>query len=311
MPSSPDPPAIDLAELDEWDHEFAPWDGRRVPVTLLGGYLGAGKTTVLNELLAATDRPIAVIVNDIGQVNIDADLVKARHGDTIELTDGCICCSLNQGLGEAFDQLRDRAIPPDHLVIELSGAADPRRVMPWCTSAGFSLDGLVVLVDAEQFSRQADDADIGALVRAQVAAADLLLLSKTDLVPTVTVDEVREELAMLAPRTRVVLPPGPGVSATLLGLGGRRPGGIADVPTPSLFDPHMIDTRPFPDDATEATVAAMLDDLPTSTVRAKGVARADDGRLLLVQVVGHRRSVTVLPDAETQPPTDLVIISLE
>ena len=102
-----------------------------------------------------------------------------------------------------------------------------------------------------------------------------------------------------------------GASASLLGLGGRRPGGVADVPTPSLFDPHVIDTRPFPDDATEATVAAMLDDLPTSTVRAKGVASADDGRLLLVQVVGHRRSVTVLPDAETQPPTDLVIISLE
>ena len=311
MPSSPDPGAADLSELDEWDREFAPWDGRRVPVTLLGGYLGAGKTTVLNELLAATDRPIGVIVNDIGQVNIDASLVKARHGDTIELTDGCICCSLNQGLGEALDQLRERAVPPDHLVIELSGAADPRRVIPWCTSAGFSLDGVVVLVDAEQFSRQASDADIAALVRAQVAAADLVLLSKTDLVPEDTVDDVREQLALLAPRTRVVLPPSPGASASLLALGGRRPGGVADVPTPSLFDPHVVNTRPFPAEATDASVAAMLDDLPTSTVRAKGVARASDGRLLLVQVVGHRRSVTALPEAETQHPTDLVIISLE
>ena len=65
--------------------EFAPWDGRRVPVTLVGGYLGAGKTTIINDLLARTTRPIAVLVNDVGSINIDAALVARHSGDTIEL----------------------------------------------------------------------------------------------------------------------------------------------------------------------------------------------------------------------------------
>ena len=73
------------------------WGGRRAPVTLLGGYLGSGKTTLLNELLASADRRYAVLVNDIGAVNVDAALVARRDGDTIELTDGCVCCSLVDG----------------------------------------------------------------------------------------------------------------------------------------------------------------------------------------------------------------------
>ena len=68
-------------------------DGRRVPVTLVGGYLGSGKTTLINELLGRTDRPIAVLVNDVGEVNVDAALISRRSSDTIELTDGCVCCS--------------------------------------------------------------------------------------------------------------------------------------------------------------------------------------------------------------------------
>jgi G3E family GTPase len=116
--------------------EFLPWDGRRVPLTFVGGYLGAGKTTAINEVLAHTDRPIAVIVNDVGAVNIDAALIRRRHGDTIELTDGCVCCSSVDGLGAAFDQIRARPEPPDHVLVELSGVAEPSQVVPWGWSAG-------------------------------------------------------------------------------------------------------------------------------------------------------------------------------
>ena len=121
--------------------EFLPWDGRRVPVTFLAGYLGSGKTTLINSVLATTDRPVAVFVNDVGSVNVDARLIRRLSGDTLELTDGCVCCSLSDGFGAAFDQLRAREVPPDHLVIELSGVADPTRVLPWGRSAGFRLDG--------------------------------------------------------------------------------------------------------------------------------------------------------------------------
>ena len=66
-------------------------------------------------------------------------LVRRRHGDTIELTDGCVCCSLAGGLAAAFDGLRERDTPPDHVIVELSGIADPARVVPWASSPGFSL----------------------------------------------------------------------------------------------------------------------------------------------------------------------------
>ena len=68
--------------------EFLPWDGRRVPLTFVSGYLGAGKTTLINNVLAVTDRPIAVLVNDVGEINVDAKLIKRHSGDTIELNDG-------------------------------------------------------------------------------------------------------------------------------------------------------------------------------------------------------------------------------
>ena len=130
--------------------EFLPWDGRKVPITFVGGYLGAGKTTAINELLAYADRPIAVIVNEVGAINIDAALIRRRHGDTIELTNGCICCSSIDEVGAAFDQLRRRREPPDHVVVELSGIAEPQRMLPWGNSAGFRLDGVIVVVAADQ-----------------------------------------------------------------------------------------------------------------------------------------------------------------
>ena len=129
------------------------WGGRRVPVTLLGGYLGSGKTTLLNELLADADRRYAVLVNDIGAVNVDAALVASRDGDTIELTDGCVCCSLIDGFALAFERLRERPQPPDQVLVELSGVADPARVVPFTGTAGFRLDSVLVVFDLFELHR--------------------------------------------------------------------------------------------------------------------------------------------------------------
>lgn len=288
---------------------IAPWDGRRVPVTLLGGYLGAGKTTVINEMLAATDRPIAVLVNDVGEVNVDASLVRRRHGDTIELTDGCVCCSLAGGLAEAFDGLRDREVPPDHVIVELSGIADPARVVPWGSSSGFSLDGVVVLVDADQFPERIDDPLTAESVKTQLAAADLLVLSKLDIATPSSLQETRSLLQRLAPDVPILNSDDAVATASFVGLATRRAGGAADVGAPNLFDAHDVATVAVPQPIARAEFEAMIDALDPSTLRAKGIAVTHDGTRLLAQVVGRRRSVTVLPDAESQPPTDLVIIT--
>ncbi|RZV41139.1 MAG: GTP-binding protein, partial [Acidimicrobiales bacterium] len=150
---------------------YAPWDGRRVPVLLLGGYLGAGKTTLINEMLRRTDVPIAVLVNDVGAVNIDAELIRRHEGDTLDLTGGCVCCSLKNGFLEAFDELRAGPVPPELVVVELSGVADPRSAASLSETPGFTVDSVAVLVDLEQFlDFEAESSVVADSVRAQVEA---------------------------------------------------------------------------------------------------------------------------------------------
>ncbi len=288
--------------------EFLPWDGRRVPVTLLGGYLGAGKTTIINELLARTTKPIAILVNDAGAVNVDAKLIRRRDRDTIEFTDGCVCCSLSQGLGIAFTQLRERPVPPEHVILEMSGVANPERVAPWTKSAGFVLDGIIVLVDAEQFLDDESHEVIGDTLRVQVRAADLIITTKLDLVDAEMLARVRTRLAELAPDTPVLGPDSAIATAGILELGGRQPG--TSTPSISLFDVHETTTIPLPNPIDEPAINDILDRLDDSVVRAKGIARTPDDRHLIIQVVGHRRSITELPEPEQQEPTELVVISI-
>lgn len=297
--------------------EFLPWDGRRVPITFVGGYLGAGKTSAINEVLIETERPIAVIVNDVGAINIDASLIRKRSGDTIELTDGCVCCSAIDGFGEAFDQIRQRAEPPEHVIVELSGVAEPGNVIPWGRSAGFLLDGVVTVVAVDQLFDDETPEWIRAHLDRQVGEADLIVLTKTDLADVADVAAARSRLAELAPGISVV--DGgrdrrePGALGRFLALGGHRAGDAAAVPGPTLFDFHDVNTvgvdGPLDRVGIEELVASLSRHISGQIVRAKGVIETPDG-LALVQVVGRRCEVTPLLPNETQAPTDLVVISL-
>lgn len=297
--------------------EFLPWDGRRVPITFVGGYLGAGKTSAINEILAETDRPIAVIVNDVGAINIDAKLIRERSGDTIELTDGCVCCSSIEGFGAAFDQIRERSEPPEHVIVELSGVAEPGNVVPWGQSAGFLLDGVVVVVAVDQLLDEAMPEWIRTHLDGQIREADLLVLTKTDLADADRVEAAYARLTDLAPGIAVV-DAGlgrrePGALGRFLALGGHRAGDAVRVPGPTLFDLHEVNTLPVDGPLDRAGIDALIDSLPRHVsgriARAKGVIDTPDG-LVLVQVVGARREVTPLLANEVQSPTDLVVISL-
>ncbi len=299
----------DEEEVTVVDPVFAPWDGRRVPVTLLGGYLGAGKTTVINEMLARADRPIAVMVNDVGDINIDAKLIARQDGDTLDLSGGCVCCSLKNGFLEAFEQLRERPVPPELVVVELSGIANPSSAAGLSSTPGFSLDSIVVLVDLDQFLESEDESSVVAdAVRAQVAAAHVLLLTKRDLVDEDRVDAVRARLEELAPGVPVLLADSAHSIAGLVGLGVRRP--VLQVGQgASLFDQFQTSIVPIDGAIRRDDLDALLDDLPKNTVRAKGIVQVETGELLLIQIVGNRRSVEPLPMAETTEPTDLVVIT--
>ena len=294
--------------LDEVDDGIAPWDGRRVPMTLLGGYLGSGKTTVLNDLLRRTDRPIAVLVNDVGEVNIDAALLKRRSGDTIELTDGCVCCSIKDSLAATLADLRARPEPPDHVVIELSGVADPTQVLPWANSDGFRLDGVVVLADASSFTERIDDERTRPLLLRQLEPADLVIVSKSELVTADERTAVREAVLAHVPDVPVVDDLDGSMGPTLLDLATRRDRDATAIPPPSLLDAHITELVTLPRPTTGAALMDLLEKLPDDVVRAKGIAEGPNGTRLLIQQVGRRRRVGPLPRAEDQEPTDLVVI---
>lgn len=290
--------------------EFMPWDGRRVPLTFVAGYLGAGKTTLINRLLKDADRPVAVIVNDVGKINIDARLIRKHSGDTIELSDGCVCCSSVDGFGAAFDTIRDRPTPPDHVVVELSGVAEPARMVPWGRSAGFKLDGIMTLVAADQFLELMSRPDIGETIEQQVGAADVLALTKTDLVRPEAVESIRRQLTQLSPGVPIVAAEDPTVPSMLLRIGGRADNGDVPLPPPGLFDRHVVSQIELPNPATPEQLEEILASLPADVMRAKGIAAGANGERWAIQVVGRRRSITELASVETDPPTDLVTIAL-
>jgi len=158
-------------------------DRPAIPVSVVGGFLGAGKTTLLNRLLQENEgRRLGVIVNDFGDINIDEKLIITRDEDMISLANGCICCSIGNDFLRALISLVTRPDPPEHIVIEASGVADPLRIAAIARAdKALRLQGIFVLVDATQYQSHAADPLLADTVHAQVGAADLLLLTKTDI----------------------------------------------------------------------------------------------------------------------------------
>lgn len=154
-----------------------------VPYTVLGGYLGAGKTTLLNRLLHHNrGRRIALLINDFGAINIDAELIESKTDQQINLTNGCVCCGLSDGFDEAITSLLESAHPPEHIVVEASGVADVHSLAQYGNTPGLALEAVVVVADALNVRQKANDKYVAQTVRRQLAAADLVLLNKVDLV---------------------------------------------------------------------------------------------------------------------------------
>jgi len=158
----------------------------RAPLTVIGGFLGAGKTTLINHILneaAKTGGGVryAVLVNDFGDLAIDESLIEKHDGTTIALANGCICCTIGTDLFETVMDLMDREMPPEHLIIEASGVADPRPIAELGSlNPHLSRDLTLVVIDAEQIRAQWNDERLRDTVERQIQAANLLVLNKTE-----------------------------------------------------------------------------------------------------------------------------------
>ena len=163
-----------------------------VPFTVIGGFLGAGKTSMLNHLLAQSSGiRCAVLVNDFGDLNIDESLVSSHDGQTISLANGCVCCSISNDFNQTVINLVKRIEEFDQVVVEASGVSEPDRIMDIARlDPELSPGGIVVLVDAAEVQNRSTDRYINNIVLKQLQTAELLIVNKTDLVS-------REKLAEL------------------------------------------------------------------------------------------------------------------
>ena len=298
-----------------------------LPTVLIGGYLGAGKTTLVNHLLRhAGGRRVAVLVNDFGSINIDADLIDGAAGNdasagVLALSGGCLCCSFGDDLVGTLNGLARRSPPPDVCLIELSGVALPATVRRTASlSPAARVVGTLVLADAAEVRRQAADRYVGDTVRQQLASADWLLLNKPDLVDAAELQATAEALADLAPQARrwagaaAEVPPElvlgwrgtgtetPPTERSAQAAFGQRP--LRAAPAAAVFDSH---SAPLPDGLDLPALGQRLAQADSGVLRAKGLARDALGRGQVLQVAGGR--VTVEPAAFSGPGR-LVMIGL-
>ncbi|MCA1386134.1 MULTISPECIES: GTP-binding protein [unclassified Bradyrhizobium] len=177
-----------------------------VDVIIIGGYLGSGKSSLVNHLLQAWgSKETGVIVNDLAPINIDAQHVISEAGLTLGIQDGCVCCSVTDRLGEAFDWMTAFRPRLKRILVEASGVGDPRRISYYSRGLReLSLSAMITVIDASSFVDRLNDRFVGKLVQRQIEAADRLILNKIDLVHASRVSKVEAILRELNQEAVVV-----------------------------------------------------------------------------------------------------------
>lgn len=178
----------------------------RVPVSIVTGFLGSGKTTLINALLTRHDLGrVAALVNDFGELDIDAALVAEVADEVVALTNGCICCSINGDLYKAIDRVLSLDTPIDRIVIETTGLADPLPVGLTIIQTDLRerclLESVVAVVDCANFALDLFQADAA---MAQIAHADLIILNKVDLADPEGIASLERRITLIKPRARLL-----------------------------------------------------------------------------------------------------------
>lgn len=271
-----------------------------VPITILTGFLGAGKTTVLNHLLNGDHGlRVAVIINDFGEIAIDNRLITRSTETLIELSNGCICCNTQGDLLRALKKVRVSGNPVDYILIETSGLADPLPLASMLGhedgQAGLRLDGIITVVDALNFDANLDFAEVAF---SQMVHCDLILVNKIDLVDEDIPGLIEQGIRRINPTVPVIRCSQGTVDATLL-LDVR----IAEVLRSSLgnadhhhhgHDPEIASVSfSFHQAFDAASLRGIINVLPKTTYRAKGILHiAGSDHRHVLHLVGDRCSVT-------------------
>jgi cobalamin biosynthesis protein CobW len=284
----------------------------RVPCTIVTGFLGAGKTTLIRHVLAhANGRRLAVIVNEFGDVGIDGEILKGCGDEAcpqeniVELANGCLCCTVADDFVPALDTILARKPSVEHIVIETSGLALPKPLVQafhWpAIKSRVTVDGVVAVVDGAALAEGRPAADLDALARQraadtaldhddpieevfddQIACADLVVLNKRDLLDTVGTERAIATIVKALPRAVKIVPVADGKvdPAALLGLGIGTEGDIAnrrtrhDAELEHDHDDFESFVVPLPEISDPASLAARITAAAAdvSVLRVKGFA---------------------------------------
>lgn len=312
---------------------------KAVPITILTGFLGAGKTSVLNHILHADHGlRIAVLVNDFGAVNIDAELIVGVEGESVKLSNGCICCTIRDDLMVETLNLLTQSEPPEYIIIETSGVSDPIAVAMTFREMEFTgaveLDSILTVIDADQFEDVANGYQ--GLATDQIFAADIIILNKVDLVRPEYLDYLKSDVIRgIAKQARIIETNFGKVPLELvLGVGKYDPQRLANKPHKDVHvheqqdtDSHEHHHSHHHDDHTLVfdswswhgtqplsfdQLRHALKNLPRSIYRAKGIIQLAEmpEKRLVAQVVGKRITMYGAEEdwGNQTPHSDLVFI---
>jgi G3E family GTPase len=311
-----------------------------IPITVVAGFLGSGKTTLINHILEGDHgRKIAVLVNDFGSINIDAELITELGDEMVSLANGCICCSIRSDLISAVLKMADLPERPEHIVIESSGVADPEGIISsfiepeiWGT---VQLDGVITVVDAEQVLTL--PAEESMLAEKQITGGDLLLLNKIDLVAAEQLVKVTTWLEELQPGIPIMETTNCNLPVNiLLGIEVNHQDKLSQVKQ-DMLDVHVheqavegadhkhdhdhdhthtlaFETMTFTTDIPMelGLLEQVLRHMPPTVFRVKGFVYGNEKplRKMIFQMVGRRLTVTVSKLwGDEKPQTRLVFIA--
>jgi G3E family GTPase len=262
-----------------------------LPVNVISGYLGSGKTTYINKILrGASGVKYAVLVNDFGELNIDYDLIESASERKISLVNGCVCCSIGNDIDTALSELSLMDNSIDSVLLEASGVALPDRVCDLILNwPGFELESSITLVDVTRVRHLVNDKFVGGHVRQQLIQASELQLSKTDLIPA---DELQEIICWLQDE-----------------YAGDEVGRNSSKSAASKFSTGMkLESEAI----SRSELVRWLNQLDTTVVRVKGFVflQEDIEIRFLLQWVEGDWSLEPIGPWQTVPRTQLVLISV-
>jgi len=271
----------------------------RTPVTLITGPLGSGKTTLLRHLLDVVQQKIAILMNEFGEIAIDSQIIEGKSIRMAELGGGCVCCSLLGEFEAAVTEVID-TVHPDLIIVETTGVAEPEAVMFDIQEnlPQVRLDGVVTVADADAMVRYPR---LGQTGRAQIEAADIILLNKVDLVSVEELAEVKARLtqvnahAPILPTRRCQVDPD-----VLFGISQAQ-----QVSPPQHRHQPGVESFSYTSEATmeRRCFDALVEHLSPAVIRAKGFVRFAEGTYLFNFVAGRWDL-----EAFAERPTTLVFI---